>query len=646
MPQEWFVRRGDKVRGPLTSEEVKQLVAKGIVARSDMIRKSENSEWRNAGTIKGLFVPETSTPSVPPPLPQVKVDTPVASVTPPPTQTSANRKASSSPPPAAKAVDTMQAGLADIMSTAKQAKDLAAAHARRTQLIQMTLPKAYLALGRDVFANERFREEFSDRFQRITTTNNETAKVASTTKERPQATDLKGKLQSGAAQIMAQGQTTKLGFQRDSLVRSLGKMAFESHGNSAGSPELLSPIIAANEEIAVLDDKIGKLSSGDKGPLWQRLPLAALLTVFCWPVGMLFVWLNPHLTRRSKWGWTGASALALLVLALIVPKSNRPSAVVQSETHVADVGNTPANSPTKEFSGSGPNGEKVMKGDHGDGTGRYWHYYIDKDGKEVMHGPSLYSSCCPKRSEHDVYKQGILQTRSAYDTKGDLVESLMRLDDGSFQRNEYTHANDAITQYQSIITFTTVKGVTEIKTIKRKEQTVQPKVQVTQGGANTPPPTVRGRSLTVRIGTVNGNRINNSFNQTLKEVRCYAQDDDKVTIVFNVDVAAWRKLQSNWTLPLQIRMFDKNGSYLTHFDTVEVFTPLSDTYEQFKPHYEQSKAMVERGISSDRIDRMHRPVLLNSNWNTHTYPVNVRDVRDAAIVEIGFLDHAHPGDGG
>jgi len=56
MPQEWFVRRGDKVRGPLTSEEVKQLVAKGIVARSDMIRKSENSEWRNAGTIKLLLV--------------------------------------------------------------------------------------------------------------------------------------------------------------------------------------------------------------------------------------------------------------------------------------------------------------------------------------------------------------------------------------------------------------------------------------------------------------------------------------------------------------------------------------------------------------------------------------------------------------
>ena len=290
MPQEWFVRRGDKERGPLTSEELKQLVAKKILARTDMIRKSESSEWRNAGMIKGLFVPETSTPSVTPPMSQVNVEIPVASVTSPPSQTSANRKAFINPSPASKTADTMQAGLADIMSTAKQAKDLTASHARRTQLARMTLPKAYLALGNDVFVSGRYREECSDLFQRITEADNEIAKVAASNRERPEATDLKGKLQSGAAQVMAHGQTTKLGFQRDSLVRSLGKRAFELHGNSAGSPELMSPIIAASEEVAVLSDKITQLSSGDKGPFWQRIPLA-MLTVFCWPLRILSAWM-------------------------------------------------------------------------------------------------------------------------------------------------------------------------------------------------------------------------------------------------------------------------------------------------------------------------------------------------------------------
>ena len=315
MPQEWFVRRGDKVRGPLTSEEVKQLVAKGILVASDMVRKSENPEWRQAGTVKGLFGAVRSEAPVPSPLPQSKAEAPFVSVPPPLPSSPANRQAVSTPHPStAKAVETMQAGLTDIMSTAKQAKDLAAAHARKTQITQMTLPKAYLTLGKDVFVGERFREEFSDLFQRINTANDEIAKVAATTKERPQATDLKGKLQTGAAQLMAQGQTTKLGYQRESLVRELGKKAFESHGTAAGSPELVSPITSAKEEIARLDEQIAGLSSGKQGSIWQRLPIAALLTVFCWPVGMLLVWFNPRLSRRSKMIWSGVSAVALTAM--------------------------------------------------------------------------------------------------------------------------------------------------------------------------------------------------------------------------------------------------------------------------------------------------------------------------------------------
>lgn len=326
MAEEWFVRRGDKVRGPLTSEEVKQLVAKDILRSSDMVRKSENPEWLEAGSIKGLFVAEQSEAHVPPPLQQSKAEVATLPVAPPLPSSPANRsEASSSHPSTAKAAETMQAGLADIMSTAKQAKDLASAHARKTQINQMTLPKAYLALGKDVLLNGRFREQFGDLFQRIAAMDNEISKIATTAKERPEATDIKGKLQTAAAQLMAHGQTTKLSFQRESLVRELGKKAFESHGTSAGSLELQSPITAASEEIKRLDEQIAAISSGDEGPLWQRLSLAALLTVFCWPVGILLVWLNPRLNHRSKWIWTGSSIGAFMVLAIVVSKPTETS---------------------------------------------------------------------------------------------------------------------------------------------------------------------------------------------------------------------------------------------------------------------------------------------------------------------------------
>jgi len=76
MPQEWFVRRGNQERGPLTPQEVKELVAKGILVASDMARTSDKSEWRQAGTIKGLFGGEPPARPTPPPLLQSSTKTP------------------------------------------------------------------------------------------------------------------------------------------------------------------------------------------------------------------------------------------------------------------------------------------------------------------------------------------------------------------------------------------------------------------------------------------------------------------------------------------------------------------------------------------------------------------------------------------
>ena len=283
-----------------------------------MVRPAESSDWRQAGTIAGLFSAELSEARTPPPLPQLNPETSVH-----PSSPTNSPEVSKLHQSTAKAAETMQTGLADIMSTAKQAKELASAHVRKTQITQLILPKAYLTLGKDVFSSERFQDELSVLFQRITATNDEISKIATTARERPQATDIKGKLQTGAAQLQAKGQTTKLSYQRDESIRELGKRAFEIHGASAGSSDLVSPITSAIEEIAKLHEQIAAMSSHEKGPLWQRLPLAAFLTIFCWPIGILLVWLNPRLNRRSKWIWTGVSIGALILLASVVPRQTK-----------------------------------------------------------------------------------------------------------------------------------------------------------------------------------------------------------------------------------------------------------------------------------------------------------------------------------
>jgi hypothetical protein len=312
MSKKWFVSRGDNTRGPLTSDEVKQMALTGILHVSDMVRPAESSDWRQAGTITGLFSAELSEARTPPPLPQLNPETSVHPSS--PTNSPEVRKLH---PSTAKAVETMQTGLADIMSTAKQAKELASAHVRKTQITQFILPKAYLTLGKDVFSSERFQDELSVLFQRITATNDEISKIATTARERPQATDIKGKLQTVAASLLAQGQAAKLGLQRDSQFRALGKKSFELHGTESGTSDVVSPITTALDELQKIDARIAESSSGEKAPLWQRLPVAAFLTLCCFPVGLYLLWHNPRISRRTKL-IRGGGFSAVLLFAIIM----------------------------------------------------------------------------------------------------------------------------------------------------------------------------------------------------------------------------------------------------------------------------------------------------------------------------------------
>jgi hypothetical protein len=258
MAQQFFVRRGNQEQGPFSPEQIKQLAATGKLVASDLVRTSEKPAWRQAGTVKGLFGAERPATSLPPPPPPHAPQTsPASSTAPPPPPSSSTTHVASA----------VQSGLTSVLSTAKEAKDLAAAHARKTQINQMTLPKAYLALGKEVFEAGRSRDQFGDIFQRITAINEEIAKVAASDKDRPQATDLKGKLQAGAAHLLAQGQGTKLGLQRDTLLRELGRKAFEAHGPSAGSDAVIAEITQAHAEIGRLDQEIGRLSAASRGKL-------------------------------------------------------------------------------------------------------------------------------------------------------------------------------------------------------------------------------------------------------------------------------------------------------------------------------------------------------------------------------------------
>ena len=79
--------------------------------------------------------------------------------------------------------------------------------------------------------------------------------------------------------------------------------------------------------------------------------------------------------------------------------------------------------------------------------------------------------------------------------------------------------------------------------------------------------------------------------------------------------------------PLLVRLFDKNGQYLTHFVTREVFTPSKDGYRHWK------KQLAEVLESPEG-----RLLLLQPAQNRFVYHVNQRDLSFARSMAIGFDD--------
>ena len=101
-------------------------------------------------------------------------------------------------------------------------------------------------------------------------------------------------------------------------------------------------------------------------------------------------------------------------------------------------------------------------------------------------------------------------------------------------------------------------------------------------------------------------------NASLGNVKCVATEG-QVVIEFDVDAARWGRTPGG--CKMLVRLFDRNGQYLTHFITAERFVAYED----------------------DRNFGWAGQKLLVPKGNRLVYDVNVRDLRDVNIAEIGFF---------
>ena len=272
---------------------------------------------------------------------------------------------------------------------------------------------------------------------------------------------------------------------------------------------------------------------------------------------------------------------------------------------------------------TGPNGEKVMIGGDGLKSDWYYHYFIDASGKVVKHGKARVQSDGSSIRE-STYRNGELVDRQEYDSKKRLIASYKRQQDGNFVVDEiYTDSSGNEIQFRSIDRITT-------KVSGESVESIRPRVRINEDNVSLP---AGGRILVASVNTANIESMPwwlKENNASISSLKCAATDDSLI-IDFDVDDSQWRKMQIVY--PLLIRLFDRNGRYLTHFVTSEGFTVFPSIFT----HLDGNRKSFLKQKNSFEADR-NKVYLLSPKSNRLIYGVNVRDLRDASMVEVGFTE--------
>jgi len=102
MSKKWIINREGNVAGPLTTQQLQQMVAAGTLLSHHMVREERSPRWSTAGSIRGLFAPA-------PPAPAMPVAAPAPAASPGPEESAPWQAAEVEPAPVESAFDFFNA---------------------------------------------------------------------------------------------------------------------------------------------------------------------------------------------------------------------------------------------------------------------------------------------------------------------------------------------------------------------------------------------------------------------------------------------------------------------------------------------------------------------------------------------------------
>jgi WD40 repeat protein len=137
------------------------------------------------------------------------------------------------------------------------------------------------------------------------------------------------------------------------------------------------------------------------------------------------------------------------------------------------------------------------------------------------------------------------------------------------------------------------------------------------------------RKLVARVKTTSDDNVDKTFTKHLQNLSVSATKTQLV-VDFDVDRKKWEPVTRS--MSLVVRLLDKDGKYLTHFVTKESVTAQPAVFDGWIAMQNRIPPEVRDKLLPD-----FTPVLLEPQSNRFIYGVDPAVLRDAAIVEVGFL---------
>jgi hypothetical protein len=261
MLDKWYYTKDNQRLGPVSGDDIKQLAASGQLQPGDLVWRQGMTGWTKASEagIVPSFASTPSSPAAPKPQRQDRLS-----------------------------VFARNAGtwVRVAVSRSKAAARLIAKQAEQARIERLTLRRHYKTLGRHVYTENTFREQFSTAYQRLDGLLCELRQF-----EAPpvpeEAPDVLAVVKRAGAAAKCKMQTAVMKLKLDRAFAELGRAVCEMCGDQSGPEELVKPLLDGRARLATLAAEMVELAKSEPGQLLTPKRIAIGGVAF---VGLVFFW--------------------------------------------------------------------------------------------------------------------------------------------------------------------------------------------------------------------------------------------------------------------------------------------------------------------------------------------------------------------